>query len=106
MPKPKTKAERLQDGETIVSREPGNSMVPIIRSRQPVRLVPVTWEDVDKGDVVYCKVKGRFYTHLVKAKGKRGVLIANNKGRENGWTKAVFGKVVEVLPMRGEQKRA
>ena len=36
--------------------------------------------------------------YLVKAKNeKRGVLIANNRGRVNGWTKTVYGKVVEVL---------
>lgn len=38
------------------------------------------------GDIVFCKVKGRYYTHLVKAKGDRGVLIGNNHGRINGWT--------------------
>ena len=93
-----TKIEKLESGETIVSREPGNSMVPLIRHRQPVRIAPATWEEVEAGDMVYCKVNGCVYTHLVKAKNeKRGVLIANNKGRTNGLTKQVFGKVVEVL---------
>ena len=40
------------------------------------------------GDIVFCKVKGRYYTHLVRAKGDRGVLIGNNHGKINGWTKA------------------
>lgn len=44
--------------------------------------------------IVFCKVKGRYYTHLVKAKGDRGVLIGNNHGRINGWTKSVFGKIL------------
>ena len=96
----KQKFERLLDGETIVSREPGNSMTPLIKSRQPVRLKPCTWEDCAKGDMVYCRVKGNLYTHLVKGKcDKRGVLIGNNHGRINGWTKKVYGKVIEVLPM-------
>lgn len=30
---------------------------------------------INLSDVVFCKVKGRYYTHLVKAKGDRGVLI-------------------------------
>jgi hypothetical protein len=94
------KAQRLKAGETFISREPGNSMTPLIKSRQPVKLAPCKWEDCKKGDIVYCKVNGRYYTHLVKAKDKkRGVLIGNNHGRDNGWTKAVFGKVAEILSM-------
>ena len=96
------KIEQLQAGKTIVSREPGNSMVPLIRHRQPVRIAPATWEDVVPGDIVYCRVRGNVYTHLVKAKNaKRGLLIGNNRGGTNGWTKQVFGKVVEILPAAG-----
>jgi len=92
------KAKRLLDGETIISKEPGNSMTPIIKHRQPCKIEPATWEDVEKGDIVYCKVKGYFYTHLVKGTNKRrGVLIGNNHGKINGWTKNVYGKVVEVM---------
>jgi hypothetical protein len=93
------KVEALLRGETIVSKEPGNSMTPILKSRQPVRLQPATWETVDVGDIVYCKVHGNLYTHLVKAKdANRGCQIGNNHGHLNGWTKAVFGKVIEILP--------
>ena len=94
------KAQRLLNGESFVSREPGNSMVPKIYSRQPVLLTPANWSEVQKGDIVYCKVRGNFYTHLVLAiNPDRGCLIGNNKGRVNGWTKNVHGKVKEVLPM-------
>lgn len=90
--------ERLLAGETIVSREPGNSMTPVLKSRQPVRIAPATWEQVDVGDIVYCKVRGNVYTHKVTAKNPaRGVQISNNHGHVNGWTKQVFGKVVEIL---------
>jgi hypothetical protein len=101
------KIRKLEAGECIISREPGNSMTPLIRSRQPVTLTPCTWEDCEKGDMVYCRVKGKIYTHLVKAKNaKRGVLIGNNHGRNNGWTKKVYGKVTAVHPMdyKGEDK--
>ena len=92
------KSQKLLDGETIVSKEPGNSMTPLIKSKQPVKIEPTTWEEVEKGDIVYCKVKGNYYTHLVSAKNdKKGVQISNNKGHVNGWTKQVYGKVVEVL---------
>lgn len=92
------KIEKLLAGETIISKEPGNSMLPIIKSRQPVEIAPTTWQNVEVDDIVYCKVKSSFYTHLVKAKDPvKGVLIGNNKGHVNGWTKQVFGKVINIL---------
>ncbi len=94
------KIQKLLNGETIVSKEPGNSMLPILRSKQPVVLEPVNWEDCKAGDIVFCKVRGNCFTHLVKGKNvKRGLLIGNNRGRINGWTKNVYGKVIEILPM-------
>lgn len=92
------KIQQLQAGKTIISKEPGNSMLPIIKSKQPVRIAPASWEDVEVGDIVYCKVRGNCYTHLVSAKNtKRGVQISNNRGHVNGWTKNVYGKVIEIL---------
>lgn len=92
------KLEKLQNGETIVTSEKGNSMVPLIKSGQEHKLEPAKWEDVEVGDIVYCKVSGHWYTHLVKAKDpNKGVQIGNNKGHINGWTKQVYGKVIEVL---------
>jgi hypothetical protein len=94
----KWKIEKLLAGETIISKEPGNSMLPILKSKQPVKIEPATWETVEVGDIVYCKVRGNVYTHLVKAKNeKRGVQIGNNHGHINGWTKQVYGKVIEIL---------
>lgn len=86
------------NGETFTTSEKGNSMKPLIHSGQEHVLTPINWEDVEEGDIVYCKVKGNFYTHLVKAVDTvRGCLIGNNKGGINGWTKQVFGKVIEIL---------
>jgi len=91
------KQEKLQKGETFVTSEKGNSMSPIIKSGQDHRLAPVKLKDCEVGNVVFCKVKGHYYTHLVKGKGERGLLIGNNKGGVNGWTKQVYGKVIEIL---------
>ena len=91
------KLESLQAGETVTTSEKGNSMVPLIKSGQKHVVAPATWEEVEVDDIVYCKVKGNFYTHLVKTKSDKGCLIGNNKGGINGWTKAVYGKVVEVI---------
>ncbi|WP_062053913.1 hypothetical protein [Aquimarina longa] len=92
------KIQKLLNGETIVSKESGNSMLPILRSKQPILLEPVIWESCEVGDIVFCKVKGNCFTHLVKAKNsKRGLLIGNNRGRLNGSPKNVYGKVIEIL---------
>jgi hypothetical protein len=56
------KVDKLQRGETFITSEKGNSMVPLIRSGQDHKLAPATWEEVSINDIVYCKVKGRFYT--------------------------------------------
>jgi len=92
------KLEKLLNGETFTTHEKGNSMVPLIKSSQEHILTPVKWEDAEIGDIVYCKVKGNFYTHLVKGKDiVKGCLIGNNRGRINGWTRNVYGKVIEIL---------
>lgn len=91
------KRELLEQGQEIITSEKGNSMTPLIKSGQKHKLTPCKLTDVEIGDIVYCRVKGRYYTHLVTAKNKdRGVLISNNHGHNNGWTKHVFGKVTEV----------
>ena len=92
------KIEKLLRGEEVISKEAGNSMLPILKSKQPVRLKPIKWDECEVGDIVLCKVKGNIYTHLVKGKNmKRGLLIGNNHGHINGWTKIVYGKVIEIL---------
>jgi hypothetical protein len=65
------KVEKLEKGESFITSEKGNSMVPLIKSGQKHKLEPATWENVEVGDIVYCKVKGNFYTHLVKAKNEK-----------------------------------
>ena len=94
-----THIQRLQEKETVQFRPSGHSMTGIIGHRDLVTVVPATVDDVQEGDVVLCRVAGAEYLHLVKAKDAKGrVLIGNNKGRTNGWTKAVFGKCTKVEP--------
>lgn len=41
--------ERLAKGEVIRKhKESGNSMVPLIYSREPVNIYPATWKDLKK----------------------------------------------------------
>lgn len=92
------KVERLEKGETIISREPGNSMTPILKSREPVILVPETdWNQFKKGDIAYIKIHGNYYTHLVYAVDKeKGLQIGNNHGHIQGWTKKVFARAILI----------
>jgi hypothetical protein len=89
--------EKLRRGETVRFRPRGHSMTGRVDNGQLCTVVPAGVEDVHVDDVVLCRVKGCEYLHLVKAKDGQGrVLIGNNRGRENGWTRAVFGKLVSV----------
>lgn len=81
-------------------------MSPKIHSGDLVEVKPIEdYEKIKKGDIVFCKVKGHYYVHLVTAtQQKMGGMrfqIGNNKGRTNGWVgeDQVFGKarVVELV---------
>lgn len=90
----KWKVDKLAKGESFITSAKGNSMNPLIKSGQEFRLVPAKWEDVKVDDIVFCKVNGNFYYHLVKAKDdNKGCQIGNYKGFINGWTKQIFGKI-------------
>lgn len=88
--------EGLKRGETVRFRPRGTSMAGRIESGQLVTVVPAAVGDVKANDVVLCRVNGRDYLHLVKAVGGGQAQIGNMRGRINGWTKHVFGKVVRV----------
>jgi translation initiation factor IF-1 len=90
--------EGLQRGETVSFRPRGNSMTPRIESGQLCTVEPVCITDLKKGDIVLCRVSGSDYLHLVKALQGDRVQIGNNKGRINGWTRTVYGRLVKVEP--------
>ena len=95
-----TTASHLIAGETCKVIGIGNSMTPILKSRQAVICEPVTDETIlSKKDIVLCKVNGRCYLHLIHGIRDDSFLIGNNHGHMNGWTnrRNVFGKVVEIL---------
>lgn len=71
-----------------------------IESGQLCTVVPVDEADLEKGDIVLCKVNGNEYLHLIKAiQGKR-FQISNNIGRINGWITfhSIYGKLMKVEP--------
>lgn len=87
----------LKEGETSSLRPRGHSMEPIIKSGALVSLSPVLIQDLKVGDIVLCRVMGETYLHLVKALSSDGrAQIGNNKGRINGWTSIVYGRVNNI----------
>jgi len=86
----------LADGKSAIIKPHGNSMKPKVESGATVTLEPISATDTEVGDIVLCRVKGNVYLHLVKAKEGERVLIGNNRGGTNGWTKAVYGKATSI----------
>jgi phage repressor protein C with HTH and peptisase S24 domain len=87
----------LQHGRIVRFRPRGHSMEPRIRSGALVTVSPET-DGLRKGDIVLCRVRGRYYVHLIKAVRGEQYLIGNNRGGTNGWVGngAIFGRVVGV----------
>lgn len=86
----------LEKGNQVTMKVFGQSMMPIIKSG-----TELTFEKKDSyevGDIVLCRVKSRWIDahKITKVNDKKGYMIANNKGYENGWTKKVFGKVIKI----------
>ena len=73
----------------------GSSMLPILKSGTLLTFEAAA--DYDIGDIVFCKVKGRYIDahRVIKKDNNKGFLIANNQGWENGWTKMIYGRVIE-----------
>jgi len=73
----------------------GNSMTPIIKSGALITFKK--FDTYEVGDVVFCKVKGRYIdAHKITRKSDKGYLISNNHGFDNGWTKKIFGKAIKI----------
>jgi hypothetical protein len=93
-------AARVAAGATVEFRPTGSSMVPLIRSRDLVKVAPVDPSKLEVGDIVLAKVAGTVYLHLVSAldRARGRVQISNNRGRVNGWTShdRVYGICVAV----------
>lgn len=89
--------QQLLEGKTVECRPKGNSMVPYIRSGQLVEIVPLTKNLAEK-EIVFCKVRGRYYLHLITAVKGDLYQISNARGHVNGWTHRnnIYGVVKTV----------
>ena len=87
----------LEEKGTAKMKVFGHSMTPIIKSG-----TLLTFQKADKyevGDIVFCKVKGRYIDpHKITKENNGRYLISNNHGWDNGWTRTIYGKVIEINP--------
>ena len=94
-------AEHLKNGEECIVVGFGQSMTPILKSGQPVRVISVQENtELNKNDIVFVKVSVHFYLHKISAiKNNKSYQISNNHGHVNGWVSRaqIYGKVVEIL---------
>ncbi len=74
----------------------GSSMLPILKSGSLLTFEKAKHYEI--GDIVFCKVKGRYIDahKIVKTDANKGFLIANNHGYENGWTRQIYGRVIQA----------
>lgn len=90
----------LEKGE-VTFKPHGNSMTPKISSGDQVVVKQVSIKAYRVGDIVYAKVKGNYYLHLLSAmdnfKTER-FQISNNHGYVNGWVtfNNIYGLCVQV----------
>lgn len=82
----------------------GNSMLPILSN--PSDCWFIKQEDYKVGDIVFCRVKGRYIdAHKIISKSEDGrFLIANNHGHQNGWTRTIYGRVYRAKMKNGNIK--
>lgn len=77
------------------------SMPPVLKLGQPVRVVPIDDSiSLNKNDIVFVKISGHYYLHKISAiKNNISYQISNNNGHINGWVSrnSIYGKVVEIL---------
>lgn len=93
-------AKKLLSGETCLVQGFGNSMTPILKSGQVVKVAPLTDESIlKKNDIVLCRVNGHVYLHKITAIRDKQYQISNNHGHVNSWTnrRNIFGRVIEIL---------
>jgi hypothetical protein len=92
--------DKLNKNNVVEFNPRGNSMTPKIKNGQLVKIKKLEENEklkLKKGDIVFCKVKGNLYLHLITAINKDKVQIGNNHGKINGWTdfKNIYALLIE-----------
>lgn len=86
----------LNEGHLVQMQAFGSSMEPLLYSGSVLTFRACEQYAID--DIVFCKVDSNFIDahKIIEIDQAKGYLIANNKGKINGWTHWVYGKVVGV----------
>lgn len=93
--------EKLKDGKPVTVMASGTSMIPYIRPHDLITIHPANPKELEVGDIVLAKVRGRFYLHRLGALSASGMCrIENAEGHVNGWCSRtqVFGVVFHEPP--------
>jgi hypothetical protein len=94
---------QLAETGTTTMRCSGNSMLPVLSN--PSICTYRKQEQYKAGDIVFCKVRGRYIeAHWIKQVDDGRYMIANNHGLMNGWTRSVFGRVIRAESAGGAVK--
>ncbi len=74
----------------------GNSMLPLFRDGDELRLAPVTWAEIAPGDIVTYRLENKFPTLRVVAKGKSKLTLMGDNWpqRYEAWPEHILGRVV------------
>lgn len=97
--------EDLENTGTGTMKCYGNSMLPVLSN--PSINIYLKQKNYSIGDIVFCKVRGRYIdAHKITAvSSKRGYLISNNHGHDNGWTHTIYGRVISTTNLSGIEKK-
>ena len=91
-----TSESRLKSGETIRKICLSNALAPTLVLAQEYVVEPVDILSVEKGDIVFAKVRGKTATLRVFQLGYQGVLLGTSTSSPKTWTKEVYGRVCEI----------
>lgn len=94
---------KLKQGENVITKQVGNNMFPLIKNNQLITVEPVNnIRPLLKNDIVYCKVKDRFYLYKIlsikQEDDKVKYLVGNNTGDIKNWINQnkIYGKVIKI----------
>lgn len=103
MNKYETLKAALDKGEEASMKCYGSSMLPILSNPSTCRYRREPFYAV--GDIVFCKVRGRYIdAHKITAVRNGKYLISNNHGHDNGWASAIYGRVIKAVLSDGREK--
>lgn len=93
------------NGRSITVKPRGHSMAGLITDGAVVTLEPYGDSEPLVGEIVFARVRGRRYSHLVLhlilAQEPGRYLIGNSQGRPDGWVarQEIFGRAIKREPM-------